>query len=450
MTNLFGHSIRSEILALCLWEAGAVFLSVFTLLAGAGPFGASEGLAAAALLAACTATVAMLVAGAVGLYEPATLAGLRATLVAGLTGTVILLLLAVLALQFTAGDSVSPVQRHALVSVMLGTAAAILVTRLGFTLLRPPLRRVAVLGGDVPVEAPATGAGGTADRGFQPFEVTLALPVGDALTQALQRGRLRAWRIWAVVAPARAPVTAAIRQSCAAAGLQVFTPAEFTEHGLRRLDLESLQPGWLAGAKAARTGRMEATLRRALDITTAGALLLLTLPLLLLTMLAIKLDSRGPIFYRQERIGLNNRPFMLFKFRSMITDAEAGGVARWAMRGDPRVTRIGRFLRLTRIDEIPQALNVLRGDMSVVGPRPERPTFVAQLGEIIPHYNDRAVVKPGITGWAQVNYPYGASVEDARMKLSYDLYYVRRRSLLLDLLILLGTVRVVLFQEGAR
>jgi exopolysaccharide biosynthesis polyprenyl glycosylphosphotransferase len=455
MTNLFGHSIRSEILALCLWEAGAVFLAVFALLAAGGPFATVEGLPAAALLAACTAATAMLVAGAVGLYEPTTLVGLRATLVAGLTGTVILLLLAVLALQFADGDSVSPVQRHALVSVMLGTAAAILVTRLGFTLLRPPLRRVAVIGGDAPAEAPPLGTTANTDkplleRGYAPFEVTLALPVADALAQALQRGRLRAWRIWAVVAPKRAQITDAVRQSCAAAGLQVLTPAEFTEHGLRRLDLESLPPGWLEGAKAGHTGGVEAALRRALDIGAAGALLLLTLPLLLLTMVAIRLDSRGPIFYRQERIGLNNRPFMLFKFRSMITDAEAGGVARWAMRGDPRVTRIGRFLRLTRIDEIPQALNVLRGDMSIVGPRPERPTFVAQLGEIIPHYHDRAVVKPGITGWAQVNYPYGASVEDARMKLSYDLYYVRRRSLLLDLLILLGTVRVVLFQEGAR
>ncbi|MBU8536723.1 exopolysaccharide biosynthesis polyprenyl glycosylphosphotransferase [Roseomonas tokyonensis] len=241
-----------------------------------------------------------------------------------------------------------------------------------------------------------------------------------------------------------------MRDSCAAAGLQVFTDAEFSEQGLKRLELESLPAGWLGSAKAAHTTRIEAAARRGFDIAVAGALLLLTLPLLLLTMLAIKIDSRGPIFYRQERIGLNNRPFMLFKFRSMVTDAEAGGVARWAIRGDPRVTRIGRFLRLTRIDEIPQAINVLRGDMSVVGPRPERPTFVAQLGEIIPHYHDRAIVKPGITGWAQVNYPYGASVEDARMKLSYDLYYVRRRSLLLDLLILLATVRVVLFQEGAR
>jgi lipopolysaccharide/colanic/teichoic acid biosynthesis glycosyltransferase len=149
-------------------------------------------------------------------------------------------------------------------------------------------------------------------------------------------------------------------------------------------------------------------------------------------------------------VGRGGRVFTLFKFRSMRTDAEAAGAPVWASRRDDRVTRVGRFIRLTRIDEIPQVLNVLRGDMAFVGPRPERPTFVEQLGRIIPHYNDRAVVKPGITGWAQVNYPYGASVEDARMKLAYDLYYVRRRSLFLDLLILVATVRVVLFQEGSR
>ncbi|MGK7861169.1 exopolysaccharide biosynthesis polyprenyl glycosylphosphotransferase [Falsiroseomonas sp. E2-1-a4] len=440
MTNLFGHSVRTEVLALCLGETGAVFLCVLALLVAGGPFGPAEGIAAAMALAAITATTVLLVAGAVGFYEPSTLAGLRATLVSGLVGTTILLLLSVLALQFTEGAGVSPVQRHALISVMLGTAIAILVTRLGFLLLRPPLRRLALVGAEKP---------GT-DRGYAPFEVTLVLPVADALSQAITRGRLRAWRVWAVIAPARTPLPAETQKNCAAAGVHVFTAAEFSEHGLNRLDLESLPEGWLASANAAHTSRTEAALRRGFDILVASVLLLLTLPLLLITMVAIRLDSRGPIFYRQERVGLNNRPFMLFKFRSMVTDAEAGGVARWAIRGDPRVTRVGRIMRLTRIDEIPQALNVLRGDMSVVGPRPERPTFVAQLGEIIPHYHDRAIVKPGITGWAQVNYPYGASVEDARMKLAYDLYYVRRRSLLLDLLILLSTVRVVLFQEGAR
>jgi lipopolysaccharide/colanic/teichoic acid biosynthesis glycosyltransferase len=168
------------------------------------------------------------------------------------------------------------------------------------------------------------------------------------------------------------------------------------------------------------------------------------------TAIIIKLDSPGPIFYRQERVGLHGRVFTLTKFRSMRTDAEVAGKPQWASRQDSRVTRVGRFIRLTRIDELPQILNVLRGDMAFVGPRPERPAFVEQLGQIIPRYHDRACVKPGITGWAQVNYPYGASVEDARMKLAYDLYYVRRRSLFLDILILVATIRVVLLQEGAR
>jgi lipopolysaccharide/colanic/teichoic acid biosynthesis glycosyltransferase len=170
---------------------------------------------------------------------------------------------------------------------------------------------------------------------------------------------------------------------------------------------------------------------------------------MLLTALAIRLDSPGPILYRQERVGLGGGTFTVLKFRSMRTDAEARGPV-WAAQRDPRVTRVGSFIRLTRIDELPQLLNVLRGEMSFIGPRPERPHFVEQLEQALPFYRDRALVKPGLTGWAQVNYPYGASVEDARAKLSYDLYYVKHRSLLLDLMILLATVRVVLFQRGAR
>jgi lipopolysaccharide/colanic/teichoic acid biosynthesis glycosyltransferase len=179
-------------------------------------------------------------------------------------------------------------------------------------------------------------------------------------------------------------------------------------------------------------------------------MLALALPLMLLAALAIKADSRGPVFYRQQRTGQFDEPFTLFKFRSMTADAEACGTPRWAQQKDPRTTRIGRFMRATRIDELPQLANVIRGEMSLVGPRPERPHFVEQLERAIPFYRQRAFVKPGLTGWAQVNFPYGASVEDAREKLSYDLFYVKNRSIALDLIILVSTIRVVLFQEGAR
>jgi len=167
------------------------------------------------------------------------------------------------------------------------------------------------------------------------------------------------------------------------------------------------------------------------------------------TAIVIALESRGPVLYRQERVGFGGKPFNVAKFRSMRTDAEKDGIARWARPNDERVTRVGRVLRKLRIDELPQLVNVLRGEMSMVGPRPERPSFVAQLREQIPFYDVRHTVKPGLTGWAQVRYAYGASVDDARKKHQYDLYYVKNNSLFLDLLVLLETVSVVLFREGA-
>jgi exopolysaccharide biosynthesis polyprenyl glycosylphosphotransferase len=173
------------------------------------------------------------------------------------------------------------------------------------------------------------------------------------------------------------------------------------------------------------------------------------MPLLVATAIAIPLESRGPAIYRQERVGRNGRPFVLYKFRSMRTDAESAG-PQWAGEDDPRITRIGRFIRRTRIDEIPQVFNVLKGDMSFIGPRPERPHFVERLKKEIPFYNERHRVRPGITGWAQINYPYGASVEDAKEKLSYDLYYIKNYSLLLDIIVLFSTIEVVLWPKGVR
>jgi exopolysaccharide biosynthesis polyprenyl glycosylphosphotransferase len=213
---------------------------------------------------------------------------------------------------------------------------------------------------------------------------------------------------------------------------------------------EFLPQNWLRGTRALRQGVLEHIFHRGLDIVASLALLVLTFPLLLIVALAIKLDSPGPVLYRQERVGQHHRRFHILKFRSMTVDAEKPGTAVWAKVGDTRVTRVGRFIRLTRIDEIPQAINILRGEMAFVGPRPERPAFVEQLIAAIPHYADRAAVRPGLTGWAQVKYPYGASIEDARDKLSYDLWYIRARSFWLDLRIILATVQVVLRQAGAR
>jgi exopolysaccharide biosynthesis polyprenyl glycosylphosphotransferase len=190
--------------------------------------------------------------------------------------------------------------------------------------------------------------------------------------------------------------------------------------------------------------------KRIIDIGLAATLLMLTLPMMVFVALAIKCDSAGPVFYRQERVGLRGRRFAMLKFRSMRADAEADGRPIWAQTQDHRVTRVGRFIRWARIDELPQILNVLRGEMSVVGPRPERPFFVEQFKKLIPAYDDRHAVLPGITGWAQVNYPYGASVDDAREKLRYDVYYIANYNFRLDLKILLATVRVVLSGKGAR
>jgi exopolysaccharide biosynthesis polyprenyl glycosylphosphotransferase len=283
-------------------------------------------------------------------------------------------------------------------------------------------------------------------RGF----FSLAGVVEPAAAAALTADGLRDKRIWAVVVTQDARAAAApLLRPGGAPGVRLFDDVAFREQQLRRLDLEQLQPGWLEATAAAEPSRMMQVLRRGVDVAISLAILVVSFPVIAVAALAVRLSSPGPVLYRQVRVGHDGRLFTLYKFRSMSVDAEAQGPA-WASRGDPRVTAVGRVIRKLRVDELPQLFNVLRGEMSIVGPRPERPHFVEQLNTLIPFHADRTRVKPGITGWAQVNYPYGASVEDARQKLSYDLYYVKHRSLLLDLLILVATVRVVLFQEGAR
>jgi sugar transferase (PEP-CTERM system associated) len=237
---------------------------------------------------------------------------------------------------------------------------------------------------------------------------------------------------------------------CRFRGVHIQEWPTFYEKLTGKIFVSSLRPSWLIFSDGSVTTRLTETIKRIFDISFAIAGLILSAPLMAAAAICIKLDSAGPIFFRQERVGKHGQVFTLYKFRSMRENAEQMTGPVWASEDDPRVTRIGKILRKIRLDETPQMFNVLVGDMSFIGPRPERPVFVNQLKEQIPFYALRFSVKPGITGWAQVKYQYGSTVEDAMEKLQYDLYYVKNVSVFLDLLILLNTIRVVLFSRGAR
>jgi sugar transferase (PEP-CTERM system associated) len=238
--------------------------------------------------------------------------------------------------------------------------------------------------------------------------------------------------------------------ACRILGVPVLDLAAFFERTKGEVRTDSLKASWLVYGQGFVQGPARTAVKRAFDIAISSLLLLIATPVMVVTAIAVKLDSPGPIIYRQERVGRYGRTFMCLKFRSMRADAEKDGVARWATKNDARVSRVGAVIRKMRIDELPQLVSVLRGEMSLVGPRPERPSFVNQLKAEIPFYDIRHSVKPGVTGWAQVRYSYGSTVEDARRKHQFDLYYVKNHSLFLDLLVLVETVSVVLFREGAQ
>jgi sugar transferase (PEP-CTERM system associated) len=238
--------------------------------------------------------------------------------------------------------------------------------------------------------------------------------------------------------------------ACRLAGLEVLQAITFCERVLKKIPIELVKPSDLVFSDGFQRPRLLIWARRLVSLATSVALFIVALPILLIAAIAIKLDSPGPILYSQERVGAHGRTFRMHKFRTMRTDAEAGGGAIWAQQNDPRVTRVGRWLRRFRVDELPQIFNVIRGEMNVVGPRPERPEFVAGLRRQIPYYDLRALVPPGITGWAQIRYPYAASLEEAREKLQYDLFYVKHLSVALDLIILFHTAKTVIFGKGAR
>jgi sugar transferase (PEP-CTERM system associated) len=235
-------------------------------------------------------------------------------------------------------------------------------------------------------------------------------------------------------------------------GIEVIDVLEFLERETGKIRVDLVKPAWLIFSDGFRSSRLQQFNKRLIDLFASGVLLVVSLPIMLLVFVAIKLEDgwRAPVFYRQVRIGRNEESFTVLKFRSMIENAEQDGKAEWAQSEDVRITRVGGFLRTSRLDELPQILNVFRGQMSLVGPRPERPEFVESLKASIPYYSERHTVTPGITGWAQLKYGYGASQDDAVQKLNYDLYYVKNHSLMFDLVIILQTVEVVLWGKGAR
>jgi len=239
---------------------------------------------------------------------------------------------------------------------------------------------------------------------------------------------------------------------CKLKGVRVIDLMEFLERESGKIRIDLVKPGWLIFSSGFRTSRLRRLNKRLIDLILGVMTLFVTWPIILAISIAIKFEDgiRAPVFYRQRRVGANGQIFRVIKFRSMIENAEVAGGAQWALENDPRITKVGAFLRKYRLDELPQVINVLRGQMSLVGPRPERPKFVDELAESIPYYSERHTVRPGITGWAQLRYSYGATEEDSAEKLQFDLYYVKNQNFFLDLAIILQTVEVVLWGKGAR
>lgn len=459
MVRVFGHYMHVSVIALALLEAViltvAFYLGVFLRFADPAQFGAE--FRAYSLDAVAFVGVFWLSMYALGLYQADSLTDNRVMLlrlaVSFLIGFVV-----VATLQYTFQGLT--IWRGMLGFALLGGLVGIAGVRLlWLPVLDSPAfrRRVLVLGtGDraariAALEQRHPGRGfvcvGYVDGGDPDGQIASGRIQGDTADLRGIAARIRPDEIVVAVQDRRKELPVDALLDLKLGGVAVLDFQTFWERQTGKIDLDHVYPSWLIFSEGFGGNRLQRAMKRLFDVGVSLLFLVLTLPVLILTALAIKFESRGPVLYRQERIGLHGRPFMLMKFRSMREDAEKDGVPRWACAGDDRVTRIGSFIRRTRIDEIPQIFNVLRGDMSLVGPRPERPYFVEELAKQVPYYRERHRVKPGISGWAQINFPYGASVEDAKQKLQYDLYYIKNYSLFLDFIILLQTARVVLWPE---
>jgi sugar transferase (PEP-CTERM system associated) len=466
MLRVFRHFIPASVLLLALCEAMLIFFVWnFSLFSGIGVVPNARAVSGEpALLLALLAVCVMALSG---LYHNKAFADYRIMAIQIAIAFVALLgMVSVyqLYLQETLDDFAKSAWSFAKTAV-LTWLLCVLATRIAFSRLADLnllKRRVVVLGTGERAARIAGLAAAGADRYFVPvaylycggesrLAATAWVDIRDEGPDAVAdcaRGLAATEIVVAADDCDSLPVTELLR--CRAAGIRVSNYMDFIERQTKTVDPDALKPSWLIFSDGFRHSAAAKLSKRCFDIVFALALLLFTLPLMAVTALLIVLDSKGPVFYKQERVGLNGRAFSVIKFRSMRTDAEKDGAPQWAVRRDARVTRVGALIRKLRIDELPQLLNVLHGEMSLVGPRPERPCFVEEFTRQIPFYAERHCVKPGITGWAQVNYPYAASLEDARNKLAYDLYYVKNRGLFLDLIVVLQTVRVILFADGAR
>lgn len=456
MARIFRHHVSPVKLTLAITDvvliAGCAFLAEWLRLSSLDLNYAQTAVSIAAKLAIPALTFPLLLG--LGAYQSDAMGDLKIFFPRMVVAFVVgILLTAALAYLLPA----LPLWRSILLLAFAFSAIAILVTHTGFIHFAKDSflgRRIAILGAGPEARALKEEAENSPEAGLKIVAV-FATPDGpNVLDGAIVLDEIGKRGCELIVIGDRfeknaLPVEALI--ACKLAGVQIMDRLTFFEEVRGYVDLDSVQEDWIVFAEGFKGGNLlERGAKRAMDIGISLVFLLAALPVLLVSALLIKLTSSGPIFYRQERVGLNRQAFDVLKLRSMTMDAEQSGVPEFAKEQDPRVTRIGGFLRRTRIDEIPQTLNVLKGDMSFVGPRPERPYFVDQLEEKVPFYRERHCMKPGITGWAQIRYPYRASFEDSRRKLEYDLYYIKNYSLFLDLLIILQTLRVVLFPHGVR
>lgn len=461
MIRIFSHYIHRSALQGVLFDGGIVILVAFVAVVSQnGEAGAA--VANASRPAAAVAACLFLANSASGMYEPGQVRSTRRTL-----GRALLVALAALPLTYFAfgwlPDGIA--NRHAVQASMLASVAAIIARRAYVShatgRVRSNRTRILIFGaGPAALDVGQTLRAADASAeivGYVagPNEREVAAPAADV---HVLRGTLsdmaRELDIDEIVVALteRRAGSMPLRQllDCKVSGLRVHDLNTHFEKTLGQIRIDYVNASWLIFGDGFNQDTARTVVKRVFDIVFAVILTLLGLPLMLGAALLIKLESRGPVLYRQERVGADGVYFSIAKFRSMRVDAEGDGTPRWAAAQDDRITRVGRIIRKLRIDELPQLYNVLRGDMSLVGPRPERPFFVEQLTQEIPFYALRHSVKPGVTGWAQVRYAYGATVEDSLQKLQYDLYYVKNHSLFLDLLVLFETVKVVLTGRGAR